>query len=425
MKNYKSRTFGLILLAALVSCGGDNSSQTSYVSQEDSKINETTPAGSTTVTRDIEINVEKKVNFAPDFSNLDEFKENINNYIVTFLPKTKALAGADISCKKNFYTQKPQDVTGKINAYAEATSLELTINQDDPHKIEFSCEASLIGETFATHRGRLLKSFVVSGEKNWSHFIGSESEIDTLVLENSSVLYGRYINVNLKAKKLISNHGRIATFLFGEEDTTLDDHDGFSGGKIKINADEAHGTIAFDLRGLNGGKRTKKPEKREPLPRDPKLDGQCPGRLRENYVRQSVCTGKNGHKGLKGLTGFPGLTGGDSGSLELKIINNSLEIAVHYYPGRGSEGGEGGDGGLGSPGGRGNKVEIIPMIDGPICPQCRIEAINSKVKFPDGKPGQQGDKGDRGSQGQDGRELESTIIIGDTKETIKGYWKNN
>lgn len=421
MNSFTSKALGWLLLATLVSCGNNNSSNTTYAPLEESEINPSTAIDNL----EIEISTQKKVEFEADFSNFEKFKENINNYVVVFRPKSKALANADITCKKNYFTQKPQPVTGRINASADKTTIELTINQDDPHKIQFSCEVSLDDSIVANYKGQLLKSFVVSGEKNWSHLMGSETEIDTLILENSSTLYSRDINVELKVKKLISNYGRIATFPFGFEDTTLDNDNGLSGGKIKIHATEAHGTIAFDLRGLNGGKQTNKPEKREPLPRDPNLDGKCPSRIHEFELNPALCTGKDGHKGLKGHAGFQGMKGGNSGSLNLTIDTNFLQIAVQYYPGLGGQGGEGGEGGLGSPGGRGNKVDVIPYKDGPVCPRCRIEASNSTTKFPDGKQGPNGDKGDQGPKGKTGDAQESVIIIENTKEIINSFWKNN
>lgn len=423
MNKIKVKSLGLLLLATLVSCGdgGSHSSSSSYLPQEGSTLNPSTAMDAP----EINISIRKKVDFAPDFSNFETFKENINSYIVVFRPRNKALANADITCKKNFYTQKPQPVTGTINAYADETRLELTINQDDPHKLDFACEVSLDGQTITTYKNKLLKSFVVSGDKSWSYLLGSETEIDTLVFENSSSLISQGINVDLKVKKLISNHGRIVTFPFGSEDTTLDNHVGLSGGKIKFFASEAYGTLAFDLRGLNGGKQTKIPSTREPLPRDLNLDGKCKGSIREKDYNDPKCFGKNGHKGLQGHTGFAGLKGGDSGSLELTIEENFLEFAVHYYPGLGSNGGEGGEGGLGSPGGRGSKVDIIPTRDGPICPMCRVESYYNSRKFPDGKPGAKGERGKPGIKGENGIEQDSVIVINNVKEVINSFWKNN
>lgn len=419
MDNIKTKTISLFLLATLVSCGGSNSSS-SHMSQEDTISNPATIND----TFDIDISVRKKVEFSPDFSNFQEFKDNINNYVIIFSPTSKALDNADITCKKIIFSQKAQTITGKIDAFSRKTTVDLNIDSDEPHEVNFICDVSLNDITVVRHKGRLLKSIVVANDKNWSSLIGSEAELDTLVIENDSLLYNRNINVDLKVNKLISNNGRIATFPSGFEDITLDDHNGLSGGTIKINAIEAYGTIAFELRGLNGGKQTKIPETREPLPRDPKLDGQCPRRVNGDVSNPSLCVGKNGHKGLRGHTGFEGLKGGDSGSLDLTINRNFLELAVYYYPGLGGQGGAGGEGGLGSPGGRGNIVQIIPDREGPVCPMCRTESVNNKRIFPDGKPGPKGDKGNQGPKGQDGIQIDSVIAIGNTKEIINSFWKN-
>jgi len=423
MNRIKVKSLGLLLLATLISCGdgGSSSSPSSYLPQEGSTFNPSTAVDAP----EIDIKIRKKVDFVPDFSNFETFKENINSYVVIFRKKNKALANVDINCKKNIYTQKPQMVTGTISAYADEAELELTIKQDDPHKLDFVCEVSLDGNVITTYKDKLLKSFIVTDEKSWSYLLGSEAEIDTLILEEDSSLITQDINVNLKVKKLIANHGRITTFSAGSEDTTLDNHAGLSGGKIKIHASEAYGALAFDLRGLNGGKQTKIPSVREPLPRDVNLDGKCKGSIRERDYNNPKCFGKHGHKGLVGHPGFAGLKGGDSGSLDLTIDTNALEFAVHYYPGIGSNGGEGGEGGLGSPGGRGSKVDIIPSKDGPICPMCRIESYYNSKKFPDGKPGAKGEKGKQGVKGQNGVEQDSVIVINNVKEIINSFWKNN
>ncbi|MCM2351827.1 MAG: collagen-like protein [Bacteriovoracaceae bacterium] len=421
MNKFTSKAFGLLLLATLVSCGDNGSSNSSVIPLEDTTLNPSTVADST----DIDITTQRKVEIAENFFNYTIFKKYINTWVVVFHPKSKTFANADITCKKYIYGQKQQAVTGKINANADETKLELTINQDDPNKFTFGCEISLDGIIIRTYKKELLKSFVVEGDKNWVHLLGSVAEIETLAFDPGSRLISNGIDVDLKVNQLVSYNSHVVTFPLELEDTTLDDHDGLAGGKIKIHASEAHGKLAFELRGLNGGKRTKIPQARDPLPRDPKLDGTCGKYIRESDYNNPSCAGKNGHKGLKGHTGLTGLKGGDSGSLDLNIETKSLELMVYYIPGLGSNGGQGGEGGLGSPKGLGNTVKIIPEKDGPVCPLCRVEASYNSKKFPDGNPGAKGDPGVQGEKGKDGSEQESVIAIGDVKEIINSFWKNN
>lgn len=419
MKKFKSKIFAMLFLVTLISCGGDHSTNPSSKHQEHNP-------SIAMVSPDIDITTRRKIEFNENFNNYKLFKEHINTWVINFNFKDKTLVNSNITCKKHIYGQKHPVRTENIGTDTDQVSVVLTISKEDPVKFNFSCDISLDGTIIHTYTGELLKSFVIEGKKNWAHHLGTTAEIDTLVLGPESHLVSSGLDVELKVNKLISFKGSIVTFPDEDGDSTPEGQPGVSGGKIKIQASEAHGVIDFELRGLNGGRQTKKPLAREALPRDLNLDGKCKSRVREDEYNPTGCSGKNGHKGLNGHTGFTGFKGGDSGSLDLTIDKNFLGLAIHYYPGIGSQGGEGGEGGLGSPGGLGMTVHIVTEKDGPVCPRCRLEASYSRTKkFPDGKPGEKGEQGKQGTKGQDGIEKESVIVIETRKEIINSFWKNH
>lgn len=418
------KILALLFIMTLVACGDSKKSNKNVLTNSTDELSSEVEETENT-SRTLEYIKKRKVEFAEDFSNIESFKENINNYTLTFRPFAGNYAGADINCQKTLFDQKNDSIKGKFDDQGIEARIEISVTEADPHEMKFSCEISIDGERVDFFKDKLLKSYVISGEKNLVQYIGPRARIGTLLIEADAELTTNDVDVELEVKELISQGGKIMTFPERLVNTTIDDNDGLSGGKISIKARKAYGDLSVELRGLNGGKQTKLKEQRQPKPRDPKLNGTCPSRVKEGHYNPKNCVGKNGHKGDKGYTGFKGRSGGNSGSFDIKAEQSFLSLTVNYFPGLGGAGGEGGKGGLGSPGGYGNTVEEIPVDARPGgCIRCGFKSMAGS-KYKDGLPGPLGEPGDQGKNGDNGKNDDSTIALADSLITINTFWKNH
>jgi hypothetical protein len=384
---------------------------------------------------DLKITKSRVVKLEKDFSNAEDFKSHINTFAINFEAESGHFYGASVECRENIFSR---DTIFKMKAKFDEEGLKATLKLSaNPvsESTEYICDVSDGDEILTTKSITLNKSYIVSGLKTF-HSLGIKKEVETLYLENGAVVSSDGLDIDIKINELISHKAKIVTFPSEMIDKTPDNIHGPSGGSMKLEVAEGLGEIAFELRGLNGGKQTFIPEKiTTPQVADPRSDGNCEG---YHDKKDKKCFGKRGLQGFEGLPGFKGMNGGDSGILELKTdANKDFRITVSIQPGQGSQGGDGGLGGPGGPGGIGSyirwSVEEPRMPGGgnrfrPIMKG--FAEVNSTYshKFPNGPKGYEGVKGAKGETGRNGIPQTSkvetedgwVIEINDAWENFKG-----
>lgn len=382
-------TFVLItMMGALTACGGGQGSKSSSSSPEFEVQKSPIEQEKEIENEDFRMTKFRKVQLNDDLSNMKEFKDNINNWIVRVEAKSFTKTDDEFECKK-FQVNHTDHFTSKAsfneNGIAE---VNLTVEGDDPLKVDFEC----------SHTGSeavsisLRKSLIISEKTNMiAASLSDTSAIETLILEKEAVLVTEGKTVTLTFNELISEGGKIVTFEENKDFKSPDDQEGKSGGIINFLSYKAQGELFVELRGLPGGAQTKtKPAMTHIPPAGRELNG-------KNSGNRALCNGKQGHTGYQGEKGFKGLKGGDSGMIFFRATNESnLRLKVSYHPGAGQPGGAGGKGGPGSNGGKGGEFIKKGLKHGS-CDR--------------GAPGAQGADGLSGDRGPGGNNQTSSAVF--------------
>lgn len=432
----------MLMLLSLVACnsdGGGSSSSAQSENYTDSKKDEVTsdsdkPVNSVETDR-LLIVPKRKVELKSDFSNFEEFRDNINRYEIVFEVKSGDFSNATLECKKMIYDRTDSTVFGRFKNDFQEASVDITILENDPNEVKYKCSAADNDIVLDSAEIKIPKSYVVRGQKTLQSAINA-TEISTLVLDKGAELSTDGEEINLTVSELISNDGKIVTHHTDNINKTYENRPGASGGLINLTVNKGIGEITFELRGTNGGAQTRIPDKNPALTAfNPNNNGTCSGT--GGYLKTDTrCMGKRGDKGKVGIQGFQGTAGGNTGILKLKTITEqNLKISILHFPGKGSIGGNGGKGGVGGPGGKGSLIRYYveyphdnPCTGG----MCALKNYQSAqghwatYQFQDGPIGPEGDVGPIGPNGDDGVITESTVTFQDEKMTftVDQNWKN-
>jgi hypothetical protein len=217
-------------------------------------------------------------------------------------------------------------------------------------------------------------------------------------VDSSFLTLGRDVLIN--TNEFISENGVISTF--GKNTKAPSDVKGRNGGLLIIKAKKATGSLAFELRGENGGDG----RDGEPYTQRANSGGNGADGLSEHWDSdrgsKSYCSrqpenGKPGTTGSKGRAGSNGKAGGNSGVLQLEVSDVSPEFHFTIQKEAGIAGinGKGGPGQLAGLGGQPGK-----------------SAFNCN----NAKPGPEGKSGERGLDGvreKDGEIQRECISIGE------------
>lgn len=205
-------------------------------------------------------------------------------------------------------------------------------------------------------------------------------EYDRLILKKGARFQTEGANVRIDIKELVSEDAVIATF---SPDTTAEKRkSGRAGGHLELHVGKATGNLTVELRGENGGDGE---AGAEPVASMKGAQG-APGMdwiggFGYSSVIYIPSAGNPGAQGFQGESGFPG---GNSGSADIQISDDSeLSLSVARIPGRGGAGGSGGAGGEGGEGGIGGQRGDLN-------------------RFPNGAMGPQGSQGPVGTVGATG-----------------------
>lgn len=426
------------MLLSLAACnsgngGSSSSSQTETIdnSKKDEVTSDSDKPANTVETDRLVIVPKRKVELEEDFSNFEEFRDNVNRYEVVFEVKSGDFSNATLECRKLNYDRTDSKVLGRFKDNASEATLDITVLENDPNIVEYKCSATDNELLLDSATIKIPKSYVIRGQKTLQAAINA-TEISTLVLDKGAELSTDGDDIKLTVAELISNEGKIVTHASDAVNKTYENRPGASGGSIDLTINKGIGEVTFEMRGLNGGAVTRVPEKNPAITQfNPRNNGTCnpSSQYKKNDTR---CMGKPGDKGARGLQGFQGTSGGNTGVLKLKTIaEQDLNISIHHFPGKGSVGGNGGKGGAGGPGGKGNFIRYFVPSPHDICRSttCALQSIQgawATHQFQDGPIGPEGDIGPMGLQGEDGAITESTVTFQDEKMsfTVDQNWKN-
>lgn len=369
---------------------------------------------------EVTMTVTPVVSLKSDMSNIDEFERRLNSHLIRVNVMNVSFKRASIRC----VNQENSEIK-ETEFFGTEGTLLLHLDESNLKPSEVTCTVSGEQDFNMTKTFKVRKNLIISGHRQ-SDFLGQKADLETLVLKNESNLYANENNLEIKARTLISQGGRLSTFL--KDSRAPKDQNGLSGGLLQIKAAVAIGDLIVELRGQNGGYHTQVPEKVTAIPVTPDSShGKC-----GDNESGSKCIGKKGPTGYKGEKGFTGYDGGDSGSLSFQTKNlDRLSLTIKYYPGEGGEGGEGGLGSNGGKGGIGSEVRYYneSRNDGgcPKCSMASIEVRNETIKYPNGVDGDPGPVGDSGDKGQDGFRIQSNILTLDNSEEIivEDNWSNS
>ena len=399
----------LMGLFVVVSCGKSDESKTQESANPVRPPVENSKTEVSTEKASFNVLAIRKTEFKPDFSNLSEFKKNINNYSLRFEAQSGTYKNTKVECEKAF-TRNQEKSAAFFDQKGLTASVDVSIYPVDKNSVRFNCSVYQNDTEIDYATLTLSKSVVISDEVIFSSNIG-DGHLDTIVIDEkgSLIINGGITFIN--ASTLISDKGKISTFPENKI-TSGDNLPGQSGSTIYINLKKAFGDITFKLRGTNGGVQKIKPDP-QTLVHNPARarNGQC--KNGEEPGNEALCKGEDGLKGYPGLKGFKGQNGGDTGSLDLRIAENTnLQYSIEYMVGQGSMGGEGGEGGVGQLGGLGNTIHWMEHVYdcGITCNQKNRGGKRSKT-FPNGKDGAQGDIGEKGQDGIAGNKKTSIVFI--------------
>jgi hypothetical protein len=415
------RTYLFLMSFLIAACGNGHNGPEALGQKSADELNSADQPDVVTESRALQVTKSRKVVLEADLKNLSEFKTHINDYQVSFRALTGNYLTASVICTKKAFDPEKLVVTSQFDARGQLARVNLSIPGNGPSELVYRCSVQDRGTEIDAAEITLFKSIILEGEKNYA-FVGS-NKIETLLIEEGSVLVTKDQDVSLNMVDLISLGGTIATFPERFSDTTQPDYDGLSGGKIVLVTKKAMGELAVELRGLNGGKRTIVPAPNLLVPPQP-AKRSCGVYAPRNV---SLCHGLPGVKGFPGEPGLRGLNGGATGSLLLHAESaEQFQLMVNHFPGQGTAGGQGGAGGKGGQGGQGATTKV-PDYGYPYGGAGRMSVlvdISSVINHPNGAPGPEGDRGQPGIPGVAGEILSSLLLLGPDKLEIKENWKN-
>ncbi len=381
---------------------------------------------------EFETSVKRRVELKSDLSNLEEFKNNLNNYKIFFTATHGSFKNHAVVCTDATSDKEVIPHTGKFDYLGEEAQIWVNLYLNHLKPVVFLCRVT--GESFDQMVEVKIKKSIELNSNNKVSSLRThkdeELDLDTLILNPNASIHIDEEDLYLKANTIVSLNGKLMTFPPRAE--ARPGREGMSGGYLKVRAGKVIGDLGIELRGQNGGFQSERPKKPSDIPPTPDyLHGRCVEN-QENY--KGECQGKKGIKGYNGEMGYMGLPGGNTGHLELfvKGLRNS-EIKVNYFPGLGSQGGEGGEGGDGGFGGRGvrvryryeggagpHRIDAISTNQNTKCVQSAVrQQSGSKgsgyIYYKDGDCGDKGEKGQRGEPGYNGGPETSYIHLLDER----------
>lgn len=366
------------------------------------------------------ISIQRVTEFESNFSNIEEFKSNLNKYIVhaNFTGHSEEMT---LSCETQSSPHDKKQFQVMFGGKTQTTDLAIDLNDNVAQKETIHCSVnsdlmSRVDADFEVKKDLLISS----SEDVTKYLVNGKNYFGTLVLDEGVVAETLGRNLDIRVDQLISNNSTITSFS-QKNSKAANDQDGSSGGTLNINAMTAYGSLKIIMRGQDGGDVLKTPKAIETRPvGDASLNGlpmfteyreTCDDRgdrercYSQREVTQCPTDGLKGLKGFKGTKAYDGRNGGNSGVASITVADGTLfDLELSLIKGSGSLAGAPGKGGLGSNGGAAGSYDSA-FING--CNRAPVA----------GAMGDTGDVGDAGIAGKNGNTERGTYM--DIKNNVK------
>lgn len=346
------------------------------------------------------VTAERSVKLRDDLANLEAYALGLNTYKIS-VSASRALVGALLSCKKLTAQNLEEDQATMFSSLSGSATVSFDLYPADYDAVYVNCVVSdATNNELHAFKTVLRKGYVVRGTQN-IRSLGA-TKIDTLVMMEKAELVLGAGDVELSVENFIAKNAEISTFRKADVSQTLPGKHGDSADRLFFTATNAIGEVSFNMRGKDAGIQDKKPQQPKPKPRG--ANGDC---------SRGNCDGADGARGDDAVNGFPGLSGGGTGYVVFRIVNES-DLIVHFNlePGKGSEGSAPSEPGLGGEGGRG---DVMTIPGGSACP---TGTGNEDLKCGDltsrgraGRRGANGNPGVAGERGADGKVWDSVLVF--------------
>ncbi len=450
-----------ILLINLVACQEPDFGPEIRTSDKKTEINPDAPslpdALDTYLANTPTVVVFRATEFDPQTKNYQAFEKTLNKF--------KLLIVLPVQTTSAKLTQNPE---GHIDVLIQrgsgtpiktiATTLDLSSDKmafkEHTFHVNFYEQDKLIQTESFSLKKDLMVSRLKSPIQSASALGLTEGRNDVgLLIIYESTLQTKNHNYFINAENLVFDKAVIETFsedisqrkqvLPESADHPIKQLSDVSGGKISILANKAFGDLKVFLRGIDGTDGLTPSHNKESAP-NPKNGENGTANYKEEkiegikkistkfYKWEVLSCPKSGHDGVTGLTGLKGHDGnpgGNSGSMEIKILdpNSSLGVNFNLQPGQGGKAGSGGPGGPGSIGSKAGEFIVLASDDNKFKPS---QIVPLKTVLPDefdgsrntlcpqttdGKPGAQGVSGAAGNPGANGAKQESCLVIGQNR----------
>jgi hypothetical protein len=358
-----------------------------------------------------ELSLKRTVVFNPDFSNFDEFKNNLNKYNL-HIERNNFNDELSLKCTTDSSMYGDVVYTKEFQENASNEDLLIDLSKTDDGKKIIRCMLSSANQKIIESKFEIAKDILISKSSELSELEISalNNEFGAFVMEGGVVLETMGSTLNLKVDQFIADDSTIASFDQEKNLKASNDSDGLSGGIININANTAYGYLLVKMVGQDGGDVTKGPKNRvdaaefntslngKPmLTKNEILDLGMYGRHNIEKVSQCPTDGLKGFRGPRGYNGFDGRLGGNSGVVSFNTLDGSaFHFKTKLNAGNGSLAGKiVGLGGRGSSGG--NPGTYINN------PNFFLICKNSMGTFVAPVAGANGDNGEPGDFGQNGK----------------------
>ncbi|GEM_PF-6246190 len=355
MKTSISLLLSMLLLA---SCGKSSSggAQSELAARPVQKNEVPTDDETVVHTATLSYSIKRRVELEADMSNLETFKEKINLYSITAQVTSGHYQNSQLVCAKLIFDQTKSEQKVWFDNQGQSASLLVEVGENDPVEAKFNCYVNYLGEHTEIADLRVLKSFVIKTETSLEMAkIADTKKIGTLVLEEGAILSSEGKEINLEVQELIAQKGVITTYTQNNLKQKTFDVNGESGGVLNLKINKAIGEFKIEMKGRSGGDVTSVRAQKSAPAANPALNGNCRG---EHSRGDTRCMGKAGGRGFDGEPGYNGFVGGNTGKLNLEILEKeNLKLEINFYPGEGSKASPDTNPTAGQPGGIGSSIE--------------------------------------------------------------------
>ena len=271
------KSYLLLVLLALCSCGKNDPKSHPENSSNPGSGQDKPLLGEGKQSKGIfSVEVRKHTTLKEDYSNLEEFKDNINTFTAQFEVTSGSAYEHQINCVKSYFDTDQASFKASFGQFKSIVNLDLEVAAKDPSPVTIKCNISDKAEVVQSFEFVLNKSYIIENKASFIQAI-SNPNIHTLLIEEGATLITDGKDLEVKIDHLIALNGaKIITMTQEEAIQTLSDFSGRSGGSLNFEINKVQGNLVVELRGQNAGEVTTIPDPiSEVPPKHEKHNGKC------------------------------------------------------------------------------------------------------------------------------------------------------